>query len=120
MKIYRRHLRNLKILNLLSLLVILVTIFYSWYIFRLLPDDLKVPKGLVSTDLMVVNKSAIRAEIRLMVTTYFLFLLITVFMELIPFRYSSGFHKAQFVSIVNLCISVVFAYTIISAVRVTG
>ena len=117
MKIYRRHLRNLKILNLLSLLVILMTIFYSWYILRLLPDDLKVPKRLLSKDLIVVSKSVIWNDIRLMVTSYFLFSVVTIFMEVTPLRYSSGFHKAQFVAIVNLCISAVFAYTIIRTVN---
>ncbi|TDE17077.1 hypothetical protein [Dyadobacter psychrotolerans] len=117
MKIYQRHLRNLKILNLLSLVVILMTIFYTWYTLRLFPNDLFVTKSLFSTDLREISKSMIWKDIRLMVTSYFLFSVVTIFMELTPFRYSSGFHKAQFVAIVNLCISAVFAYTIIRTVN---
>lgn len=120
MKIYQKHLRLLKILNLLSLLIILMTIFYSWYILRLLPDVVHVPKSLVDTDLMVVNKSVIWSDIRLMVTSYLLLSLVTVFMELTPFRQSSGFHKAQFTATVNLSISMVFAYTILSSVSVAS
>ena len=120
MKIYQRHLKNLKILNLLSLLIILMTIFYSWYILRLLPDVVHVPKNLTETGLIVVNKSVIWGDIRLMITSYLLLSLVTVFMEVTPFRQSSGFHKAQFVSLVNLCISVLFAYTIISSVNVAA
>lgn len=120
MKIYKRHLAYLKILNLLSLIVILMTIFYSWYVLRLLPDVLQVTKSLAGMKVIVVDKSMIWEDIRLMVITYLIFSLITVFIELTPFRYSSGFHKAQIVSIINLCLSVVFAYTIISTICVAA
>ena len=120
MKTYKRHLAYLKISSLLSLLAILTTISYCWYTLRLLPDFVHVPKGLVNADLVVVNKSVVWGDIRLMVTSYLLLSLVTVFMELTPFRQSSGFHKAQFVSLVNLCISVLFAYTIISSVCVAA
>ena len=118
MKIYQKHLKHLRILNLLSLIVILMTVFYSYYMLRLLPDVQHLPpKTLSSTDMIMMNKSLIWKDIRLMFTSYLLFSLITVFLELTPFRYSSGFHKAQFVSIVNVGISSVFAYTIISTVN---
>ena len=117
MKIYQKHLRQLKILNLLSLIVILMTIFYSYYILRLLPDVLHLQKGPGSTDIVLMNKNLIWKDIRLMVTSYLLLSLITIFMELTPFKYSSSFHRAQFVAIINAAISVVFAYTIISTVN---
>jgi hypothetical protein len=120
MKTYKRHLTYLKISNLLCLIAIFTTILYCWYTFRLLGDFVHVPKGLANTDLIVVNKSVVWDDIRLMGTIYLLLSLVTVFMELTPFRQSSGFHKAQFVSLINVCISVVFAYTIISSVRVAA
>ena len=120
MKTYKRHLAYLKILSLLSLLAILMTIFYCWYTLRLLDDFVHVPKGLVNEELIVVNKSVVWGDIRLMFTIYLLLSLVTVFLELTRFRQSSGFHKAQFVSVINLCISVVFAYTIISSVSVAA
>ena len=81
-----------------------MTIFYCWYSLRHLPDFVHVPKGLVNTDLTVINKSVVWGDVRLMVTSYLLLSLVTVFMELTPFRQSPDFHKAQFVSIVNVCI----------------
>jgi hypothetical protein len=116
MKTYKRHLVFLKTLNLLTLLVIAVTVLYSWYVLRLLPEVVQVLRGVFNGDVAVVSKGLIWKDIRLMVTCYLLFSLITVFLELTPFRSSSGFHKAQFVSVINLGISLVFAYTIISTV----
>ncbi len=97
-----------------------MTIFYTWYMLHLQPDVLQVTKGLAGMDTVVIHKSLIWGDIRLMVTTYLIFSLITVFIELTPFRYSSGFHKAQIVSIINLCISVVFACTIVSTVCIAA
>ena len=116
MKIYKKHVKYLQILNLLSALVILCTIIYAWSVLRTLPENIWIPKGLDNPALAEVNKNVIWEDIRLMVTTYLVFSVVTVYMEVTPFRASSGFHKAQTVSVVNLCICLIFAFTIIKTI----
>ena len=114
MKVYKRHIKFLQILNLISALVISSTIVYTWSVLRSLPENIRVSKGFDYAGLIEANKNVIWEDIRLMVTTYLVFSLIIVFIEVTPFRCSSGFHRAQTFSIINLSICLIFAFTIIS------
>jgi len=117
MKIYKKHSRNLQVLNLLSAAVILITLVYTWSSLKFLPQYICVPKNFAGVDLAWINKNVIWDDIRLMVTTYLVISLICIYMQLTPFKDRSGYHKAQVVSVINLCICLVFSVTIIGTVR---
>lgn len=117
MKTYKRHSKYLQILNFLSAAVILATIIYAWSALKFLPQYILVPKDIMSMELTRINKNIIWNDIRLMITTYLVISIICIYMQLTPFKDRSGNQKAQIISVINLCICLVFSVTIILTVR---
>jgi hypothetical protein len=117
MKIYKHHSRSLQLINLLSASAILITTVYTWATLKLLPQYICIPANLTSADWVWVDKDRIWGDIRLMVTTYLVISLLCIYMQLTPFKDRSGYHKAQVLTVINLCICLVFSVTIIGTVR---
>lgn len=113
MKTYKNHIRYLKILNLFSIAVIVATIAYTWVTMQAKPESIRVYGGESNGTGSQVGHQVVWEDVSLMVALFMLCFLITIYAELTPFRCSSGFHRAQIISIINLCITLVFAFTII-------
>lgn len=117
MKTYKNHIRYLKILNLFSITIIVITIAYTWLNMQSQPENIRVYSGGIDGAGSLVHTNVVWDDVSLMVALFILCFLITIYAELTPFRCSSGFHRAQIISFINLCITLVFAFTIIGGLE---
>lgn len=95
------------------MVVIVTTIVYTWIMMQSQPESIHIyGRESVRTEALLGHQ-VVWEDVSLMVALFTLCLLITIYAELTPFRCSSGFHRAQIISVINLCITLVFACTII-------
>jgi len=116
MKVNQKPGVYLQIINVLSFLVILITVIYTGVIVNHFPDNLNFSSSLSLPDNTGLDKGKVWEDIRLMVTAYLVISILSIYLQLLPHGRGNGKSKAIVVSLLNLCIALVFSITIIGGI----
>ena len=116
MKVNQKPGVYLQIINVLSFLVILITVIYTGVIVNHFPDNLNFSSGFSLPDNTGLDKGKVWEDIRLMVTAYLVISILSIYLQLLPHGRGNGKSKAIVVSLLNLCIALVFSITIIGGI----
>lgn len=117
MKTYQKYIKYLQILNIMCFILVVTSIVYCWAVISPLPERFMVTQGFTQSKELWISKGKLWEDIRLMVSCYLVISVLSVYLQVMPFKSGSGKHHALMASFVNLGICLVFCITIISTIH---
>lgn len=107
----------LQMLNVASFMVVGYTVLFCSQHLKDLPDMLHVSHmaGIGRSEL--VSKNIFWDDLYLMVTSYLLISVISIYLRVIPFRNNKGQAMAMMASFMNLCLCLIFSLVIVGTLQ---
>ncbi|NIJ55185.1 hypothetical protein [Dyadobacter arcticus] len=117
MKSVSKPILYLHMLNAASFAVITYAVIFCSIHLKGLPEQLHVSRMAGIGRGGLVNKSIFWDDVYLMVASYLVISLICLYLRVIPFRNNKGHAMAIMASLMNLCISSIFAVVIVGTLK---